>query len=744
MKRIVLLMIGCALLASGCARELVSIEEPAAPRHLTIDIVPTIDVPQTRDVKTGWENGDKIYVFFDFQKSASALDYLTMTYDGSKWDCLFSDDALEERLLSGSGGFLSALYFTYGTPTFTKQSGSGSYLLKFGFDIDVKQYAIGYYCCNLASYTVADGHLKAALKMNMMPTDDVQFFIPDIPAERASDYSFSCDAICRRYATTLTYSGTTSSPKVTYKVEKYGSYGKSFKGYPYKGGVVFVGRLSPTVVNESKDYSITITDTKGTSDTSDDITYSFTVSQKKLKYKDAVRLPALNTERWDRPINGHEYVDLGLPSGNLWATMNIDAPKPSGRGSFFAWAETESDGDDCYDWSTYQWIKSGYSSPNYITKYTFRDGDTDGIWYNSSGTFIGDSYKALSYCDYEDDAAAVQWGAPWHTPSHKAFQELMDNTDNYWVDDYDGASGYKFVSKKDASKFIFLPVSGYKVGEDALDESWSGNYWTSSLYTDFSSEDEPASSKTAYEFSFNKTNSSPFFNYVNRCQGDVVRPIMGRDYPAIDVKYVDLGLPSGLKWATCNLSASAPEMYGLYCAWAEIDCNDFFDWAHYMWMDYGCNNSDGINKYTIADNCVTGNWYNEAGAFCGDGKNDLSAYYYEDDAARQILGGSWRIPTPGDFEELIANTDYAYVRDEQDRTVGMILTSKADPDKSIYLPTCGYVVTGIMENIYRGYYWTSTIHNTSGAYAFTFGGSDGPGIATLSRFLGAFIRPVSE
>ena len=108
MKRIALFMIGCALLVAGCTKEIAPVEETATPKHLTINIVPSLEVPNTRDVKTGWEAGDKIYVFFNIRVGQSGLEYMIMTYDGSDWVHTFSGATTEQRIMSTSGSFHAA------------------------------------------------------------------------------------------------------------------------------------------------------------------------------------------------------------------------------------------------------------------------------------------------------------------------------------------------------------------------------------------------------------------------------------------------------------------------------------------------------------------------------------------------------------------------------------------------------------------------------------------------------------
>ena len=99
-----------------------------------------------------------------------------------------------------------------------------------------------------------------------------------------------------------------------------------------------------------------------------------------------------------------EFVDLGLPSGTLWATCNIGALKPEEVGTFFAWGETQA--KNKYEVDNYRWMYKGAKpSESFYNKYTYPDGQTSSYWYKGK-TFIGDGKEIL---DPEDDAATVNW-----------------------------------------------------------------------------------------------------------------------------------------------------------------------------------------------------------------------------------------------------------------------------------------------------------------------------------------------
>ena len=161
---------------------------------------------------------------------------------------------------------------------------------------------------------------------------------------------------------------------------------------------------------------------------------------------------------------GHDYVDLGLPSGTLWATCNVGATTPEGSGDFFAWGETAP--KDTYNWSTYKYCEHIEYQYYKMTKYC------PNSQYGYNG-FTDD----LTILQSEDDAATVNWGSGWCTPTKEQWQELIDNTTNEWAT-LNNVSGRVFHGK---GRSLFLPAAGYHV--DAIPDYniHQGNYWLSSL-----------------------------------------------------------------------------------------------------------------------------------------------------------------------------------------------------------------------------------------------------------------------
>ena len=171
-----------------------------------------------------------------------------------------------------------------------------------------------------------------------------------------------------------------------------------------------------------------------------------------------------------------EYVDLGLPSGLKWAKCNLGASKPSDYGDYYAWGETAPKAE--YTWATYKWMQAGQSESKYITKYTFADGQTGGIWYDSSGNFIGDNLTTLRPAD---DAATQQLGSPWRMPTVDEIQELKENCTWLWTTQ-DGVNGHQVDGPN--GNAIFLPAAGSRNGSVLKYAGSAGSYLSSSLDTD--------------------------------------------------------------------------------------------------------------------------------------------------------------------------------------------------------------------------------------------------------------------
>ena len=162
----------------------------------------------------------------------------------------------------------------------------------------------------------------------------------------------------------------------------------------------------------------------------------------------------INTTDNKNTHNGHAFVDLGLPSGLLWATCNVGASSPEQTGLYFAWGETK-----------------GYTAEQ------VRNGERMFGW---------KSHKIQCYSSAlapEQDAAHSYLGGKWRMPTKKEWQELMDNCDSLWTENYNGTgvSGIILTSKTNGNS-IFLRAAGICFGKSMGSIDSVGYYWSASWY----------------------------------------------------------------------------------------------------------------------------------------------------------------------------------------------------------------------------------------------------------------------
>jgi len=200
---------------------------------------------------------------------------------------------------------------------------------------------------------------------------------------------------------------------------------------------------------------------------------------------------------------------------------------------------------------------------------------------------------------------------------------------------------------------------------------------------------------------------------------------------------VDLGLPSGVKWASFNVGATVPEEYGAYFAWGETVPKSNHTWETYKFRVSGNN----YNNVTFSRYCPS-----EKTSFWGssgspDNKASLADYGYEDDAARANWGGKWRMPTKAEFEELIANCYCEW--DTFNHVKGYLFTSKTNYN-SIFLPAAGFRIdTSVNDAKTDGFYWSSSLRTEDPVYAWSrrFDKSEIRSVGSY-RYYGRSVRPV--
>ena len=206
----------------------------------------------------------------------------------------------------------------------------------------------------------------------------------------------------------------------------------------------------------------------------------------------------LGTKPADKTINGHKFIDLGLPSGLLWAETNIGAKTAADDGNYYAWGETAPQSTNSYNWDSYEYG----SLSSKLDKYNYSDRKT--------------------VLDKKDDAAYVNWGSSCRMPTEDEFSELLNSDNCTWTwsskttSSNETIKGYVVTSKINGSS-IFLPASGYRYDGYLGSHGSHGYYWSSTRY--------PGKTLTHYSYYlyFFSSNHNSIKRY--RCEGLPVRPV---------------------------------------------------------------------------------------------------------------------------------------------------------------------------------------------------------------------------
>lgn len=377
--------------------------------------------------------------------------------------------------------------------------------------------------------------------------------------------------------------------------------------------------------------------------------------------------------------NGHEYVDLGLPSGTLWATCNVGANTPEECGEYFAWGETTS--KSYYSWANYRFCMG--NCWDCFIKYC-----------NESSYGFNGFVDTLTILLPEDDAATANWGNEWRMPNKEEFQELLDNTTSIWTTQ-NGVYGRLLTASN--GNTLFLPAVGYRLGDELKYYGSIGYYWSKSLNTDgpYASCDLVFRSDTAY---------------VN----------IGHRYCALSIRPVRSQVPSSVPEGAINGRFSVSPTEQVFFSKGNLqrinsDGATPYQWkfADHQWEHFG-NDTDhfsfGVNGITMINNNDTVSWR----------KLSSEEWNYLINSRETNSGIRWVKAKVNGINGMVLlpdgwNTSNYMLSDINGGTYDSNIISGEswinylESNGAVFLPAAGYYndefYVGVGDN---GYYWSST------------------------------------
>lgn len=499
MKNIAFFIFTLAAIALAACSEAIQPEEPTTVQ-LVAGFVPVhADANGTKAVKSSWEDGDVVFIFF--QNVTANSRYLEMRYDNGSWTQTFKNGLTEADLTPDGSKTLTAVYLPFcndAVPSYTYDG----YMGLWHFDKTRLSY---YMCADRIPYSVhtANGVATITVSGNTLamsaPDGFVQFFLDDAAA---------ADGGASLLATGLKPAGLDAIEANGSLHDSYNPVGSALTGYAYKGGYLFSGMLELSFGNVETDYHFKLL--QGTSArTATAANKTLQVTGKTGRAVNITRLGWSDSESFAVPMYELNGKIRYFSKTNAGSVSETDA------GDYFAWGESEGRQPDAvsgqffarFNWDGYKWGYDDYYSGVRLHKYCTQPDEWGGDGAEDGKTVL----------EPADDAATVHLGGLWRTPTSEEWTALTTQCDWRWESDYDGVKGYLVSGRGTFSgNSIFLPAAGR--GHDlGIADSDNGHYWSSSLNTGWP--------EYAINLSFNTGNRS-LTRLFERCRGLLVRPVM--------------------------------------------------------------------------------------------------------------------------------------------------------------------------------------------------------------------------
>ena len=488
--------------AVSCDKQAIEIipEESQTPKEVVFQLDAKHPDSATRAVKTGWETGDVVFVFFS---GATAPAYLEMKWDGAKWVLTTKNDL---TLSEGQTGTMTAVYLPFGSGA-TISDDSGSY--KFGLS---KVYC-SYYLTAQLPYTVTDNTVSGSFQMKI-PEGYVQFFIDASSAASSDVVELREPNLTPVKVLSVGADGAIATETLAHGAPMPGYvYDKENKADGESKGYLFSGILAEEARATATDYHFTFVKGSGSPYNS---TFYSKAYQAKSFYRGesegrAIKLPGISN--WNQ-ITGDMPIDLNVDVNGrrlYWSFRNLGAEHEYDSGDFFAYGETEPYYESLSPLVWKEGKSTGYSSTSYST------------------SSVSERYTSNnSLLDSSDDAASVHLGGLWRMPTPNECDALISSCTWSWVSQFKygprdndvAGPGYRVISNV-KSIYVFLPAAGYYYGTgNGNDSAYNENYIVGIYWTSL-----PVDLGHAYDFFIMKNNKGTSMN-EERILGGMIRPVM--------------------------------------------------------------------------------------------------------------------------------------------------------------------------------------------------------------------------
>lgn len=404
MKKYLFILLASAAMLASCGEEILEpkTEDEATPIVFNL----TANHPDaTKAVKTGWEDGDVIFVFFS---DVAAPKYLKMAYDGVVWTSVEMDGSTESPgalgLHEGSTGSMLAVFLPFGSNAKVSADDDGNFV--FG-----KTYYT-YYMTATLDYTVSQNKVLGAFNMEI-PEGYVQFFVEEYEAVD-EEYLLGCDAVIPVGVASIAADGT-----ITETSDK--TYANDMLGYVYENndtkGYIFSGKLVDGYnykdIEDRFCYYFAKIKTEGGSRTD-----LFVKPDNALASHAAVKLPDNDSDRWI-PVGEGIAIDMGSVLGS-WASCNLDATAPEDLGSKKNWEDANKAGTlpSLSDFENFSYAEAAWISIHGKEGLVIK-GETNGFLFfpkmnDDENTYWSstEAYEGFYYClSFDSDGSGC---SPWN------------------------------------------------------------------------------------------------------------------------------------------------------------------------------------------------------------------------------------------------------------------------------------------------------------------------------------------